>query len=78
MLIPGLINLVAQVDLIHRRGISMLGHLDPYMVGFVRLLRAYFPKTLKPAEMQERLDGLPLGPRLRDGGGLPFRGTGPP
>lgn len=55
VLIPGMVSLVAQVDLIHRRGVAMLGHLDDYMVRFIRLLRAYLPETLKSTEVQERI-----------------------
>lgn len=55
VLLPGMVSLVAQVDLVHRRGISMLGNLDPYMVCFIRLLRAYFPESLGKAEVHERI-----------------------
>ncbi len=55
ILVPAMVGLVAQVDLIHRRGVPMLGHLDPYMVGFLRLLRGYFPKGLSKADMGARI-----------------------
>jgi len=55
-LVPGMVNLVAQMDLVHRRGVSMLAHLDPFMVSFVRLLRAYFPDDLPKAEMGGRIE----------------------
>ncbi len=55
VLLPGMVALVAQVDMVHRRGVAMLGNLDDYMVGFIRLLRAYFPESLPRTEMQERI-----------------------
>jgi hypothetical protein len=55
-LVPSMIGLVAQMDLIHRRGVSMLGHLDSDMVGFVRLLRNAFPENLAKAEMGSRIE----------------------
>lgn len=54
-LVPSVVGLVAQVDLIHRRGVAMLGHLDPFMVAFIRLLRAYFSEKLSKAEIGERI-----------------------
>jgi hypothetical protein len=54
-LVPSMVGLVAQVDLIHRRGVAMLGHVDPFMVTFVRLLRAYFPEKLSKAELGQRI-----------------------
>jgi hypothetical protein len=55
-LVPNMVGLVAQMDLIHRRGMSMLAHIDPYMVGFVRLLRDYFPEKLSRAELGQRIE----------------------
>lgn len=55
VLVPATVGFVAQVDLIHRRGVSMLGSLDSLMVTFIRLLRAYFPEGLNKAEIGKRI-----------------------
>lgn len=52
---PQMPGLVAQVDLIHRRGLPMLGHVDPDLARFFRLLRAYFPVGLAQTDLGQRL-----------------------
>lgn len=54
-LVPGMIGLVAQVELVHRRGVPMFGHLDPSTVSFLRLLREYLPESLTKSEMRDRI-----------------------
>jgi len=56
VLVPGLVGRIAQIELAHRRGIAMLGHLDPYMVGFIRLLRGLFPDGLAKRELGVRIN----------------------
>jgi hypothetical protein len=56
VLVPGMVNLVAQIDLVHRRGVSMMAHLDPFMVGFIKLLRSYFPESLAKRDMGGRIE----------------------
>lgn len=53
--LPLTVGFVAQVDLVHRRGYTFIGHLDPDLGRFVRLLRAYFPTELTPSEVNARL-----------------------
>jgi hypothetical protein len=53
--VPGMVDLVAQVDLVHRRGVPMLGHLDQWMVTFIRFVRAYFPEKLTKIEIGKRI-----------------------
>lgn len=55
VLVPGTVGLVAQIDLIHRRSV-MLAHLDPFLVAFVRMLRAFFPQNLNRSEMKSRIE----------------------
>jgi hypothetical protein len=52
---PAMSGIVAQVDLVHRRGLPMLGHLDRDFARFLRLLRAYFPEGLSQTNMGHRL-----------------------
>jgi hypothetical protein len=52
---PSTVGFVAQVDLVHRRGFSAMGHLDADMGRFMRLLRGYFPEHLSQQETAERL-----------------------
>ena len=53
--LPGTTGLVAQTDLVHRRGLAMTGHVDPDLALFFRLLRGYFPDGLGRAAQNERL-----------------------
>lgn len=53
--LPGTAGLVAQTDLVHRRGLAMMGHIDPDLGLFFRLLRGYFPDGLGRAVQNERL-----------------------
>ncbi len=55
VLVPSMVNLVAQMELVHRWGVPMLAHLDPYTVGFVKLLRGYFPEGLSRGEIGRRI-----------------------
>jgi hypothetical protein len=52
---PSLPAVVAEVDLVHRRGLAMYGHVDSDRSKFFRLLGALFPSTLTKAEEGERL-----------------------
>jgi hypothetical protein len=52
---PAMPGLVAQVDLVHRRGLPVLGHVGGDFARFLRLLRQYFPVGLSKADMGERL-----------------------
>jgi hypothetical protein len=55
VLIPAMVGLVAQIDLIHRRPV-MLAHLDPHMVCFIRMLRTFFPQSVRRSEMASRIE----------------------
>lgn len=46
---------VAVVDLVHRRGVPLLGHLDRDLGGFLRFLRRLFPEGLARQELGDRL-----------------------
>lgn len=48
-------GIVAQVDMVHRRGLSLMGHLDKDFALFLRLQRAYFPTGLSQDETGNRL-----------------------
>jgi hypothetical protein len=52
---PRMLDLVAKVDLVHRRGFQLLGHLTSEDVRFLRLLRGYFPDGLTRREQGDRL-----------------------
>lgn len=52
---PSMPGIVAQVDLVHRRGLPLLGHLGEDFARFLRLLRAYFPEGLSKTDMGQRL-----------------------
>jgi hypothetical protein len=53
---PGIAGIVAQVDLVHRRGLPVLGHVGDEFARFLRLLRAYFPPSgLSSTEVGNRL-----------------------
>lgn len=52
---PAMPGLVAQVDLVHRRGLAMYGHLEPDVTRFFRLMGALFPSGLSKDEEGERL-----------------------
>lgn len=52
---PAMPGLIAQVDLVHRRGLPVLGHVGPDLAAFFRLLRAYIPAGLSKSDMGERL-----------------------
>lgn len=52
---PAMPGLVAQVDLVHRRGLPMLGHVGGELARFLRLLRAYFPEGLTKTDLGQRL-----------------------
>lgn len=53
--LPGTAGLVAQTDLVHRRGSAMMGHIDSDLALFFRLLRGYFPEGLGRVAQNERL-----------------------
>lgn len=55
VLVPNMLGIVAQMELVHRRGIPMLAHVDPYTAGFVKLLRNYFPEGLPKPEVGKRI-----------------------
>lgn len=52
---PSMPGLVGQVDLVHRRGLPVLGHVGQDFALFLRLLRAYFPVGLSKIDMGARL-----------------------
>lgn len=52
---PQMPGLVASVDLVHRRGLAMYGHIDLELAKFFRLLGALFPPTLSKQEQGDRL-----------------------
>ena len=51
---PAMPGIVAQVDLVHRRGLPLLGHLGEDFARFLRLLRVYFPSDLSKSETGAR------------------------
>lgn len=53
--LPKTVGVVAQIDLLHRRGVPMLGHLEEPLGRFVRLLRGLFPAALSVGQVNERL-----------------------
>lgn len=53
--LPGTAGLVAQTDLVHRRGFAMTGHIDADLGRFFRLLRGSFPADLAKGTLNERL-----------------------
>ncbi len=52
---PSVPGLVASCDLVHRHGLTMLGHLESDLGRLLRLLRGYFPPNLGKREAGERL-----------------------
>lgn len=52
---PQMPGIVAAVDLAHRRGVPMYGHIDHELTRFLRLLGALFPERQSRAERGERL-----------------------
>ncbi len=53
---PAMPGFVACVDLVHRRGPAMLGHIEPNLGRFFLLLRTVFPeKGLSKRELGERI-----------------------
>lgn len=53
---PAMPGIVAAVDLVHRRGTPMLGHIDADLGRFFRVLRSYFPEDgLPKRELGERV-----------------------
>ena len=76
VLIPQTSALVAQVDLLHRRGFPMLAHLDSDLGRFVRLLEGYFPDKLSENERNDRVKTAVGWVReYLQGGRLPSLGT---
>lgn len=53
--LPSTASLVMQTDLVHRRGLALMGHIEPDLGLFFRLLRGYFPDGLGRQEQSERL-----------------------
>lgn len=48
-------SLVVQTDLVHRRGLAAMAHVDSDLALFFRLLRGYFPDGLARQEQNERI-----------------------
>jgi len=55
LFLPRTVGFVAEIDLVHRRGHQFVGHLEPEVGRFVRLLRGYFPDNLSPGQVNSRL-----------------------
>jgi len=53
--LPRTVGLVAQIDLVHRRGLPLMGHLEDSLGRFIRLLRGLFPADLPVRQVNERL-----------------------
>jgi hypothetical protein len=54
-LLPVTTGLVASVDLIHRRGPTMLAHVEPLLANFLRFFDSFFPSSLVRRERGERI-----------------------
>jgi len=52
---PAMAATVAAVDLVHRRGLPMFGHVEPDLGRFFRLLAVMFPEGLSKGEQGDRL-----------------------
>ncbi len=52
---PSAPSLVATIDLVHRHGLTCLGHVERDLGRFLRLLRAYLPPSLGKEEAGTRL-----------------------
>jgi len=75
---PAMPGVVAAVDIIHRRGLSMLGHIEPERGRFFRLLRSFFPEEgLSKRELGERLTTVVGWIRDHLDGGGPVVGSWP-
>jgi hypothetical protein len=55
VLVPSMVGLIAQMEMVHRWGIPMLAHLDPYTAGLVKFLRGYFPDDISRVETGRRI-----------------------
>lgn len=55
VLLPAALQLVGAADLVHRRGVPALAHVDPDLSLFFRKLRIHFPKTLGKREFSDHL-----------------------